>query len=559
MSASREPRDRPRLSRPFRHALACLSLAALAVGTFAHALRSDFVDFDDYYLVMHNARIRSLSWEHVSSILVYRSPEGAWLPARELSYSLDYAVWGLDPFGFHLTNLALHAANVLLVYALLCWLLRRQSLAWLAAAWWVVHPVQAASVAWVSGRRDVLYGFFFLLAFLSFVGSERRWRQGRSWAWLYAASLVCLLLSLLSKAAGMMLFALLALVVVMFEQGEEPLWQRLLVCLPHAVITAGVVGIHLWVARQANVVKSVFLGDRLPSVPYVLASYWRLALFPVQLSTPYARTPLAWPRDQWLVLGTTALLAAVVAAVVAAVWRRRASRQVVFCVAWWFLMLLPVSNLVPLSNLLADRYLYLPLVALCALGAELVGRVWSRGRRGVVLGCALAVVAVLAAGASSRARVWSDSLTFWRDGVAKWPGAPVPRIGMASASLDTNRPEAAWWQYMHVVRPSGMAWSQNEDHLTLVRAGVLHCYDRVARRWEAAGRHDEALDVYETVVRLMPNEVGPRAELVRAYERRGRLDKAREQIEALRKLDEHYEGLDDWLRRLEAKRGGPTQ
>lgn len=542
----------PPASPAFRHALACLLLAALTLGVFSNALRCGFVSFDDWFLVEENTRIRSLSPRSIATMFRSRDPSShAWLPLRELSYAVDYRLWGLDPVGYHLTNVALHAANAMLAYAVLLWLLRRPALALLGAAAFAVHPAQVESVTWVSGRRDVLYAFFYLLAFLAFVAHERREGRGR-WV-LYGLSLACLAASLLSKASAMTLPAVLALAALAFGDTEAGLWRRLAATLPHWVLAAGLTAVHTLVASEAGIVKGRALGASLANVPFIFAKYWELLFFPVHLVTPYGYGSLQWSSDSPRIL----LLTAVTAAVVAAAWWAVERRSLAFfCLGWWFFLLLPVANLIPISVLVADRYLYLPLLGACGLGAELVGSLAThRWRKGLVLGCAVLVLGLLALGTHSRNRAWESSRRFWQDGVSKWPDIPLMRIGLATAYADDNDLERAWDQYMMVALSWGRAASSDPEHLSLVNRGVADFYERLARAREAQGRGDAALEVYETVVRLTQKEKNAEhwVRLARAYERRGMWAKAREAVLAVQKLEPERPGLAEWLERLKAK------
>jgi len=534
------------LSPAFWHAAACVSLVVLTAGTFSNALRDQFVSYDDWFLVEENTRIRSLSPAKVADLFIRRSSQGAWQPLRELSYAFDYAVWGLDPFGYHLTNLVLHSANVALVYALVLWLLRRQPLAWIAAAAFAVHPVQVEAVTWVAGRRDVLYGFFFLLSILAFLWGERAYRQGRRWAWPYAASLVCLLLALLSKPSAVMLPALLVLAIVLFDDSRDPLWVRLAVVAPHGLIALAIAIVQFVCASDAKVVKSRAIGTQLASMPWTFATYWRLLFFPVHLATPHSRVPLTWAYERQTILICLAAWIGVLVLLWVAAPRRIIA---VFCLGWWFIILLPVSNLLSLSMLVAERYMYMPIIGLCALGADIVGSAWER-RPKIVTVCAVAVLAALVWRTHTRNPVWYDGRSFWRDGVTKWPRSPVTRIGLAASHLDANAPVLAWEQYKKIVDTRGMAHSQNPEHTSLVNAGLNECYDRTARFYEARGRVDEALAVYEAVVNQMPHDPKPRIKLAEAYERHGQHAKAREQLDAVRKMEIGEQGIPDALRHL---------
>jgi len=560
-------------SAAFRHTLACLALAGLCLAVFGNTLRNQFVSYDDWFLIEENQRIRSLSPASIARMLTSKDPNShAWLPLRELSYALDYRIWGLTPVGYHLTNVLFHAANGALCYAVLLWLLGRPSLALLGAAGFLVHPVQAESVAWASGRRDVLYAFFYLLAFLAFVEHERR--EGRlRWA-LYGASLACLGASLLSKASAMTLPAALALAVLVRGGPEEDgrLWRRLLATVPHWALAIALTAAHTVIAREAGVVKGQAFEASLANVPLIFAKYWRLLFFPVHLATPHADSSLRWAADGPRI----ALLAAVWVAVVVAAWWAAPRRSVaLFGLGWWFVLLLPVANFVPISVLVAERYLYLPLVGACAVSADIVGRLASAPspwRRSLARACAGVVLGLLALAAHSRNRVWVNSRVFWQDGVSKWPGIPLMRIGLATAYTDANDYERAWRQYMEVALSWGRAASRDPEHLSLANRGLAGFYDALARAREARGDNAGALEVYETMVRLQPNEVEPWERLVAAYERMGEQHKAvearlklagvlekqglyaraREQVLAVQEQDPSHEGLSEWLRRLEA-------
>jgi hypothetical protein len=530
------------------HATACAVLVVLTVAAFHRALSAGFVHFDDPILVQKNEGIRSLSLHSIWKMFVpayeteeERRQKAAWLPLRQLSYAVDYRLWGLDAYGYHLTNLVLHVSNVLLAYALLVWLLKGRALALLGAAWFAVHPVQVESVTWVSGRRDVLYGLFFFLAVLSYLAYEKGTGR-RRWV-LYAASVLCCACCLLSKASGMMLPAVLAAYVVVLGRAGRDVRRRLLLLVPHLALAIGATAVHFVVAQSGGVVKERLAGPRVASTPWALATYVRFIAAPVGLATPCGRTPLAL-SEKGLMLGSAALVAA---AVVVAVWGA-SSRQVgVFGLAWWFLLLLPVSNVVPLSIVLAERYLYLPLLGACMVAASAVGRLQGR-LRWAAAGCGMASVLLLAALTHSRQEVWQGTLGFWRQAVGEWPDSAIGRLGMGTAKLLNAQPEQAWEQYQRVVEAGRQGWTW----WWYYREGVRRCYNRVGRMREARGDIEAALGVWKEAVRLLSGEIEPRVDLAKAYERAGRKEEAIAEVLAIKSLEPSRPGLDEWLSRLKA-------
>ena len=146
-----------------RVTLFCLLLAAVVVSLYSNTLFHDFV-FDDVMIVTH------LQWGRILGRTGYR-------PVRTLTYALNFALGGANPFGYHLFNVLLHAVNSILIFLLFRSVLGRMDASFLGAMLFAVHPLQTASVAYVSGRKDLLAAFFLLLASLLYV----EWRQRRGW------------------------------------------------------------------------------------------------------------------------------------------------------------------------------------------------------------------------------------------------------------------------------------------------------------------------------------------------------------------------------------------
>src|SRR5207302_6296224 len=178
--------------------IALAVLALVAFGCYADALANGFV-FDDHGHVLTDPSFRSLT--NVPKLLF-----ASYRPLRDISYALDFAIWGERPLGFHLTSILLHVANTLLVFALISRITRKTLLAGLAAAIFAIHPIQPDAVTYISGRRDVLFSLFYLASFRCYLTyREHLSGTGKSHpmrvrALIYfALMMVCWALSLLSK------------------------------------------------------------------------------------------------------------------------------------------------------------------------------------------------------------------------------------------------------------------------------------------------------------------------------------------------------------------------
>src|SRR5262249_9501949 len=183
-------------------------IIALTFIFFLPSLYNGFVDWDDVKLLLENTQYRALDWPHIRWMFgtFYM---GHYQPLTWLTYALDYFLWGVDPFGFHLTSLALHCINALLFYFLALRLLalslgveprpRSRPAAFFAALLFAIHPLRVESVAWVTERRDVLSGLFFLATLLCYLKAAAADAKRERWL---AAAVILYALSLLSKAAG---------------------------------------------------------------------------------------------------------------------------------------------------------------------------------------------------------------------------------------------------------------------------------------------------------------------------------------------------------------------
>ena len=426
---------------------------------FLPALRGDFLNWDDSVNFVANPHYRGLGWAQIKWMLT-ATLMGHYIPVTWLSLGLNYALGGMNPWGYHLGNLALHAANATLVY-----LIARRLL---AAAWsggsqsghaigrvvgagafaalvWGVHPLRVESVAWITERRDVLCGLFFLLSVLAYLkGLERGGDLRPAWQ---ALSLAAFVSALLSKAAAMPLPAVLLLLDVYPLRRRSAGWNRLVIeKLPYAALTAATAVVALIaLPRGAAVTSYDSYGviARVGMVAYSLMFYPIKFLLPIRLSPMYelpARVDLAsWPF-------LPALLG--VAGVTAALVLGRA-RWPGGLAAWTYsaLMVLPVSGVVHAgSQLVNDRYSYLSGIGFAVLaGAGVLGvlRLRERGRVSTTTVSALAggaalIVLTLGLAAWTQAPVWHDSETLWRWAVEMDPACSLCHGNLGSAITSTE-------------------------------------------------------------------------------------------------------------------------
>ncbi len=514
------------------------ALVLVTFATFLSTLSGQFLDWDDHVNLVQNEGYRGLGWPQVwwafTSTLM-----GHYIPLTWLTFSANYAAGGLDPWGYHLVNVLLHSANALAFYFVARRLLAaaqsggRQAghdetvTVWGAATAtliFAVHPLRVESVAWVTERRDVLSGLFFLLAVLAYLkaveagdGAEGRGR---------AVSLVFFAAGLLSKSSIMVLPAVLVLLDHYPLRRGTPTWRRLVVEKAGywALGAAGAVG--ALIALRLSGLRITTYGvygpaARVAMVAYSLWFYPSSWLWPVHLS-PLYELPATVDAWAWRFLGPVVGLAAVTALL----WLLR-KRWPAGLAAWVYsgLFVLPVSGVVHAGFQLAhDRYSYLSGLGFALLGGGAIAwllRAYRERRldRPVVaaaLASAVLVVTVLGVGSWQQAGIWRDPETLWR-----WALEVDPRCAVCANNL------AALLSNM----PSKSAAQMAEAEALARRAVALKpTYDSPYSTLGAilADRHDYrgAEAAFHEAMRLGPDRVGPAANLGALYARDGRYAEA---------------------------------
>jgi hypothetical protein len=528
-----EPNARPPGPR-WRLPLQALLVVGVVVLAFRPVLSAGFqLTWDDSELLLNNPRWRGLGWEQLRWMAT-AFHMGHYHPLTWVSFALDHAVWGMNPFGYHLTSLCLHAANAVLFLLLARGLLRRAGcedpwIAPVAALFFAVHPMRVESVAWVTERRDVLSGFFLLAALLAWL----RYLPDRRRAW-YAAALALFVSSLLAKPWGMTLpFVLLLLDAWPFARFTRPyaasLTRLALEKLPFFALSAGA-AVVAWLAQRASgamdYAHDFSLAQRAAQACYGLVYYVRESLWPVGLLPIYDLPRDLDPAEPRFL---ASILAVVGAGVALALVRRRLPALVVTC-SIYAIVVSPVLGFAQSGRqLVADRYSYLacmPLALLAAVALERAGRgratdMMQRAARGRAALRAVPLVAALAWLTSGYSAVWKDSFSLWDHAVRGAPDCAFARThrGMlymlqgdgtraladfdAALSLDPDAAETLEARAL-LYRKAGRIEDALADlaHAIAVRPdGAVAFANRGTIRFER-GDAQGALDDFETAVRL---------------------------------------------------------
>ncbi|MBE7415128.1 MAG: tetratricopeptide repeat protein [Deltaproteobacteria bacterium] len=422
--------------------IAALLSAIAAFALYLPSLGFDFVNWDDQLYVYENPRLQGpgLKWAFTSVIL------GTWVPVTFLSLSLDYALWGLNPLGYHLTNSALHAANVFLVALLAARLAGTRGsnakalfiIAISAGLLFGLHPLRVESVAWISERKDVLNAFFFLLGVLSYLGYAKTKKASS-----YVLTLVFFVLSLLSKPMTVtMPLVLLILDLYPLGRHRKDGWKRLIIeKLPFIILSLAAVLATMWSQTMAMVpAEELAFGSRLHIAARGYLFYIYKTLVPVNLAPVY-------PRDFAMGPGLFALYVLALSALTAlAILLRRRSWAFIAVWAYFVITLIPVIGLVQVGmQAAADRYTYIPGMGIAVLVAAGAGRLAERkkGAFAPVLAVIIAASALLSILALKQISVWKDSFSLWNQQIRLFPDHPYGYVNRGNAYLVQGRLDLA--------------------------------------------------------------------------------------------------------------------
>jgi tetratricopeptide (TPR) repeat protein len=510
---------------------------------FFPSLRNQFVQWDDNDMFIRNLNYRGLGWTELhwmfSTFLM-----GHYQPLSWMTLGLDYLLWGMNPFGYHLTNLLLHVANAIVLYFIAVRLLAMafpdpegsagmdlRFAAGFAALVFSIHPLRVESVAWATERRDVLSGGFFLITILCYLKAAKERpgdRAGRKWmVWALAAYV----LSLLSKASGMTLPVVLLMLDVYPLRRLTSAWWRWsakatrrvwLEKIPFIILGFGAGWIALKAQAQAGAIEEInshgFL-SRVAQALYGLTFYLWKTIAPANLSPlyelPLHLNPLDWPF----------VLSAVIIAAITLTLIIMRKRWPAALAAWVFygIVLAPVLGFAQSGpQMVADRYSYLSCLGWALLAGAAFLRSWRTPLNGQIArarfaasAAAAIVLSVLGVLTWRQIAVWRDNQSLWQQIEAHNSGSRF-RSGFTEHSIGVNLVKNGEIDKGVERIRQALRLDQNSDkyHNDLGLALV------------SQGKLDEAVQHYEAAVRIRPDNITALNNWAAALAKQGRLEEA---------------------------------
>jgi tetratricopeptide (TPR) repeat protein len=486
-----------------------LVLAALTILVYRPAWNGGFLWDDDDYITKNELLTAP---DGLRRIWFSLDSPSQYFPLTYSTFRLERALWGLNPTGYHWVNLLLHVANALLVWAVLFRL--KVPGAWLAGAIFALHPVQAESVAWITERKNVLMGFFFLLTLLAWIAFvDERTKRPRLF---YGLALILYLLALSAKTTACTLPA--ALFLILWLQKKPVRWKRIFQIIPFLVLGIAMGALAMWWERYhqgTSRAAFTFLSpiERVLVACRAVSFYLSKLIWPSNLTFIYPR----WNIAPTHLLNYVWLLAGVIVCVAIYFLRRYVGRSVEVATAFFVATLSPVLGFIMLYTFrytfVADHYQYLACIGPIALAsAGLVNLAdTSKNSRTLISSAALCVVALLATLTWRQAAMYGNIETLWRTTLSRNPSCWMAHNNLGIVLFEKGQLDDAIAHYRTTLQMQPNFWDADYNLGTaLLRKGQV----------------DEAIFYCDKAIRMQPNDPDAQVALANALLQKRRIDDA---------------------------------
>lgn len=496
-----------------------ISLIVITITAFFPALSNDFVNWDDLQNLIENESYRGFSSTHLEWMFT-TTHGGHYQPLSWMTFAFDHQLWGLDPFGFHLTNLLLHILTGILFLSVAYQIYRKLFInhnkrLLLAGGLWAsllfaIHPLRVESVAWATERRDVLSGMWLMATLLCYLKAYAGRTNQRYWCWM-GVSLVTYLLSLLSKAAGITLPIVLLILdyyisrknISRSDVFRKFSLRKLLLEKAAFTFPAGVIAMVALHAQSRSGALWGFdvhpLGLRIAQAFYGIMFYPIKTLWPTSLIPLYEQQPdasaleMIYVVSAFCVIGLTILF-----------WKlRRRYPSLLTCWGLYIVILSPMLGIAQSGpQVVADRYSYLscmPWAVLC--GGMLIKLVTRYKKKTAVIRfvtiASIMIVVVLVFFTRSQTKIWRNSYTLWTTTLERAPDTPTAHTNLA---VVLNQRQEYQRAIKHSIEALKTLPNNRTAHITLARALAA------TEDFRTADEHyDTALNITHTLGKTDPN------------------------------------------------------
>jgi len=607
-----------------RNLFYCLIITLLILLAYSNSFQNSF-QYDDFHVIVKNPAIK----DPANYSQFFLNPQlgsglvkdtSGYRPLFMASFALNYSIGGLEVFGYHLFNFILHTLCAFLVFYITLLFLRltpdegrlnsprNQLTALFAASVFALHPAQTESVTYVVGRSNLMTAFFFLLAFWSYVQYHSTGKihqllihdasdthepsksplgpplakgglggfEGIFYVILSSFSYAC---ALLVKETAVTLIVILILFNLLFPLGRT--WKkRLFSLLPYALLSI------IYLVIRLYFFGSLQYSSKTIRPPYenfltqlrAWVHYLGTLLLPLNLNVDYD-----FPVSHSILESQVILSIFILTTLAMVIWRiSKVSRLVGFFALWFVINLLPTNSLIPLEDVITDRWLYLPSVGyavIMALAAEWIFRAWvttgSRARKLVFFFLCVLLLELYGFATILRNFTWSSYWTLWEDAVDKSPHKGRPHVGLGLALNHVGRRGEAIAEFKKAIQlnpRAGEAYlnlgyiyfhqGKLEEAIQAFQTSIVlgprlspEAHNNLGMAYLQQGRLPKAVEEFQRALQARPIYAMPYFNLGKVYEKEGNIDRAISCMEKAAKMEPEFVATHKALIRLYEKKG----
>ena len=444
--------------------LAMLILAATFLVYF-NCLKNGFI-WDDKYLIVNNSQIKSFS--HLSNVFKtcvgYGSdnPNNFYRPMQELSNMTDYFFWKKNPMGFHLTNVLLHSFAAILVYLFIFYLSGNITIAALCGLLFGIHPINTEAVTYIAGRADMLYSIFFLSSLILFIRYVNHMVEQVKANTLLILSLVCFIFSLLSKEASIVLpLIIFAYIYIILKNSlAEDTYRNIRnLWIPYAIIVAVYFLLRSTVfdfssfmpPSMFDVISKFSFPIRLFTFFKAVVNYYLLLMFPIGLHMERIIDVTKQIFEPNAILAFLIVSATIASGFIL----YRKNRLISFFIFWFFINLLPVSNIYPINSFIAEHWLYMAALGYFFILAFLLHNTYIKNTSKMLKLLIVLLTTTLLITYSfltiKRNMDWRNEITFFKNTLKYSPKNARLHLALGNAYYEKKKVEDAIKQYKKVI------------------------------------------------------------------------------------------------------------
>ncbi|MDP8265040.1 MAG: tetratricopeptide repeat protein [Candidatus Aceula lacicola] len=551
-------------------------LAAAVFLIFGNALFNDY-SYDDHYLILDNHYIRDLGnlkdflLTDVAVMTPIEKPSGYYRPVSMIFLVLNYKLWGLNAFGFHLMSVIIHFLNCFLVFLIIKQIAKNFFVPFLSSLIFAVHPIHVEAVAPIFNYMGILASFLALFSFWAFIKSDSMRKMK-----YIILSAILFLLSVFSKEEAIILPGIFALYDFYFCSSYSvsrilKKWKLYLFLITPAVfyillrflVFGKQTALGFWnMNLEFNIMASSGILDHVATIFYTFLKYFFILVFPANLTAFYLIDPVISLTVVKIFVSVFSVLFLILYAVVFA----KRSPAVSFFIGWFFISSIMISNIIPIGGLFSERFMYFPSVAYCFFVGFLLYKAATSFKNSnerqtrllVILGF-LIIFVLYAQKTVARNYVWKNDITLWADTIKKTPGSYRPHLYLADAyhfygeeyndkALKSylkalEYPEAP---ELRIQNSIGKFYGLQNEHIKALEhfkaALVLNFQDvktlyNVGITYYFLGQYDEAAKYFEEVNFVDKNYSWGYYGLGLVYQKKNQQGKARELLEKALEID----------------------